>query len=51
MPLTDKSKELEIEVNKLKAQLEYLENRHMENLDSVVQKLQGTANLQKTVKS
>jgi hypothetical protein len=49
IPLDDKSKELEKEVNKLKAQLEYLENKHLSDLDNAVSKLQGTVALQKSV--
>ena len=39
--MNDRSKELQHEVNKLKAQLEFLETRNYENLENLVQKIQG----------
>ena len=36
IPLNDKSKELQEEVNKLKAQLEFLETKNMENIENIV---------------
>lgn len=46
--MNDKSKELEVELNRVKAQLEYVENEHMKNLDAAIQRLQGTVQLNKS---
>jgi len=37
-PLNDRSRELRLENEKLKAQLEFLEGRHMENLDNLIKR-------------